>query len=125
MKLKNISIDHIAAVDRPANRRPFLIVKGEQSAEVKKMEIKPLRTDEDIRKFINENYGSADEYYRCRFDVQTVASSEPEPVRKSEAEVCADYFQAVAKAQGVTLDKLFEQHPEEYRRYVALAAVRI
>jgi hypothetical protein len=125
MKLENISIDHIAGVTVPANKRSFLIVKNEKAAAAKREEINPLRTDEDIRKFIAEQYGSYDEYYRHRFDAQAVAPSEPEPVKKSEAEVCADYFQAVAKAKGLTLDKLFEQHPEEYRRYVELAAVRI
>ena len=119
-KLFDIRIDEISAVDRPANRRPFLIMK--QEAEAKTMEVKPLRTDEEIQEFITKHYGSFSEYRARRFD--PLAEAEPEPVKKSDAEVCADYLQAVAEVVG-GYEKLFREKPDEYRRYRELAAVRI
>lgn len=86
------------------------------------MEIRPLRTDEEIREYIRNNYGSVEEYYRRRFDDPPAPT--PKPIVKSAAEISADYYQAVAKARRISLEEFFKRNPDEYRAYKELVTSR-
>jgi hypothetical protein len=86
------------------------------------VEIKPLRTDEEIRDYIQKNYGSGEEYHRRRFEDPPVPA--PKPIAKSAAEISADYYQVAAKAQGLSLEQFFKRNPDEYRRYKNLVISR-
>jgi hypothetical protein len=39
---------------------------------------------------------------------------EPEPVKKSAAQISSEYLEAVCKAKGITLEQLFKERPDLY-----------
>lgn len=86
------------------------------------MEIKALRTDEEIKEYIAKNYGSYEAYHEGR--LKDPAPTAPKPIKKSASEISADYYQAIAKARGITLEKFFALYPKEYDAYRELATSR-
>lgn len=72
-RLYKLRIREISGVDRPANKRKFLLVKCEDEAarsvahndKVDKVNLTvPLATDEQIEKFAKEHYGSVEKAFR-------------------------------------------------------------
>jgi len=86
------------------------------------MEIRPLRSDEEIAEFIQKNYGSVEEYHRRHYDNPPLPK--PELVQKSAAELTADRLQWLAKKEGLTLEQLLLKRPELYAEYRPLVDVR-
>ena len=43
--------------------------------------------------------------------------------KKTASEAMAEYYEAVCKAQGITLEELFKRRPDEYLRYKKLVTV--
>ena len=84
------------------------------------MEIKPLRTDEEIRDFIVKNYGSSEEYFRRRNDIPPAPTPIPQVVQKSSAESFLELCDVAAKSLSMSRAEFFTKYPEQYRKYHAL-----
>jgi hypothetical protein len=76
------------------------------------MEIKPLRTDEEIRDFIVKNYGSSEEYFRRRNDIPAAPTPKAQVVQKSDSQIFLDLCDAAAKSLGMDRQQFFTKHPE-------------
>jgi hypothetical protein len=83
--------------------------------------IRPMN-DEEIREEIAKA-GGYEAYRRDALNYDKPIEA-PQPVRKSEAEVAADYYTAIAKARGLSLGEFFKANPSEYQRYRELAYSR-
>ena len=88
------------------------------------METRPLRTDEEIAKAIKENYGDYNSYRKSVFANYNRPIEAPKPIAKTAAEISASYYEAIAKARGISLAEFFKNNPDEYRRYSELATSR-
>ena len=75
------------------------------------MEIKPLRTDEEIREFIVKNYGSPEEYHRRRNDIPPAPALKAQVVQKSDSQIFLDLCDAAAKSLGKTRAEFFTEYP--------------
>jgi hypothetical protein len=64
------------------------------------MEIKPLRTNDEIEKFIEENYGSYEIYLSKRNEHPPKPTPKPQAVHKSTAETFLELCDAKAKSLG-------------------------
>jgi hypothetical protein len=62
------------------------------------MEIRPLKTDEEIAKAIRENYGDYSSYRNAQFDDPPLPK--PQLVQKSAAELTSERKEYFAKAEG-------------------------
>lgn len=114
-KLVNIRIREISAVDRPANRRRFLIIKGDSDLG----KVQPMTTEQALEA-INKQFGG--DYWAYREStLKDPPLPEPQVVEKSEKELTVERLQNLAKAQGLPLEAYLREHPALYEQYKRLA----
>jgi hypothetical protein len=51
--------------------------------------------------------------------------SEKMETEKSPSEICTEYYEAVCKSRGWTLEEFFKRNPGEYEKYRKLTTVSI
>jgi hypothetical protein len=83
------------------------------------MEIRPFKTDEEIRKAIKDEWGDYESYRRAQFVKRP--APEAEPVEKSDTEKNAQYVEYLAKAAGLSVSEFCARNPDVYRRYQQLS----
>jgi hypothetical protein len=81
------------------------------------MEIKPLRTNDEIEKFIEENYGSYEIYLSKRNEHPPKPTPKPQVVRKSTAETFLDLCDVAAKSLSMSRAEFFTKYSDQYRKY--------
>jgi len=141
-RLTQISVVHIAGVDRPANRRKFLIVKSEKEGGfMKDLMIKQIernaRLDHggDFTKAATEYFGNHPGWYQDYNDeihgVNKRDSEERDAVNatvqlRMEMVACRDKLALEKPADRVAAEaRVFSEDPELYKRYKAANTVYV
>ena len=85
------------------------------------MEIRPLKTDEEIAEAIRKNYGGDYASYRkAQLDYDSQPIVKAQPIQKSASEIFMDGCEVVAKHRGQSLAEFFKHNPADYEKYRAL-----
>jgi hypothetical protein len=114
-KLIQIKVDHIAGVDRPANRRKFLIVKSENGGGSMEtfIPVRPM-SDSEAKTEIEKRYGNFENYRKAQFKDPPLP--EPQPIVKSKQELLLDEVDADARRLDMTRERYLQTHPAVYER---------